>query len=56
MKINVTGASGQLGRKVMRALLDHGAEANDLIASVRTPDKARDLTELGVAIRSGFMN
>lgn len=51
MKINVMGASGQLGRKVVRALLDQGAAAGDLIASVRTPEKVENFARQGVAVR-----
>jgi len=49
--INVIGATGQLGRRVMRNLLDQGAAAGDLVASVRTPEKAGDLAEQGVQVR-----
>jgi len=51
MKINVMGATGHLGRKVMQALLDGGAQPEDLIASVRTPAKAGDLAERGITVR-----
>ena len=51
MKINVLGATGQLGRKVVQALLDEGAAPEDLIASARSPKKASDLAERGVAVR-----
>jgi NAD(P)H dehydrogenase (quinone) len=51
MKINVMGATGQLGRKVIQKLLDQGARAQDLIASVRSLEKAKDLADRGVVIR-----
>ena len=51
MKINVLGASGQLGGKVMRALLDQGAAPQDLIASARSLDKIADLAALGIELR-----
>jgi len=53
MNINVLGASGQLGRKVMRSLLDQGTSAGDLAATVRNPGKAEDLEERGVIVRKG---
>jgi NAD(P)H dehydrogenase (quinone) len=51
MMINVFSATGQLGRKVMQALLDGDAAPEDLIASTRSPGKASDLAERGVAVR-----
>lgn len=51
MRINVMGATGQLGRKVIQKLLDQGAKAQDLIASVRTLEKAKELADMGIAIR-----
>jgi NAD(P)H dehydrogenase (quinone) len=51
MKINVMTATGQLGRKVMDALLAQGAHPEDLIASARTPDKAADIAARGVTVR-----
>ena len=51
MKTNVAGATGQLGRKVMQALLGQGAAPEDLIASVRTPEKADDLRAQGIDVR-----
>ena len=53
MKINILSATGQLGRKIMMSLLDQGASAEDLVATVRNPVKAQDLAELGVEIRRG---
>ena len=51
MKINVVGATGQLGRKVMQALLDLRAAPEDLVVSVRTPEKAKDLSVQGMDVR-----
>jgi len=43
MRINVMGATGQLGRRVIAALLRNGARPDDLILSVRDLDKASSL-------------
>ncbi|WP_218509018.1 SDR family oxidoreductase [Variovorax sp. dw_308] len=48
--IVITGATGQLGRLVIRALL-RTVPASDIVAAVRSPDKAKDLAALGVAVR-----
>ncbi|MGP1683151.1 MAG: SDR family oxidoreductase [Giesbergeria sp.] len=48
--IVITGATGQLGRLVIQALL-RSVPANQLVAAVRTPEKAKDLAELGVQVR-----
>ncbi len=50
--IAVTGATGQLGRLVITELLK-SVSANELVAVVRTPDKAADLAALGVQVRRG---
>ncbi len=50
--IVVTGASGQLGHRVVERLLNHMA-ARDIAVSVRTPQMVDDLAALGVAVRSG---
>ncbi|OPH62070.1 NAD(P)-dependent oxidoreductase [Paenibacillus ferrarius] len=52
MKILVTGATGQLGSKVVEALLA-SAPAEQLAISVRDTDKASDLRALGVDVRHG---
>lgn len=49
-KIVVTGATGQLGRLVLKHLLNQ-VEASNIIAAVRTPDNAKDIAELGVEVR-----
>jgi NAD(P)H dehydrogenase (quinone) len=49
----VTGATGQLGRIVVEELLSRGVSASDVVAIVRTPSKATDLTERGVQVREG---
>jgi NAD(P)H dehydrogenase (quinone) len=48
--IVVTGATGQLGRLVIEALLK-SVPAGQLIAAVRSPEKAADLAALGVQVR-----
>jgi len=50
MKIGVTGATGQLGRLVVRGLLET-QPAGDIIAVVRDPAKGSDLVEEGVQVR-----
>lgn len=48
--IAVTGATGQLGRFVIDALLKK-VPAGEIVAAVRTPAKAADLAALGVIVR-----
>jgi len=48
--IVVTGASGQLGRLVIKELLKK-LPANEIVAAVRTPGKVADLAALGVQVR-----
>ncbi len=48
--IAVTGATGKLGRFVIAGLLEK-VPASEIIAAVRTPDKAADLAALGVQVR-----
>lgn len=48
--IAVTGATGHLGRLVIDALLDRGVEPSEVVAVVRTPQKASDLAARGVAV------
>lgn len=48
--IAVTGATGQLGRFVIDALMKK-VPAGEIVAAVRTPAKAADLAALGVIVR-----
>lgn len=48
--IAVTGATGHLGRLVIEQLLQR-VPPGQLVAAVRTPDKARDLAARGVQVR-----
>lgn len=50
--IIVTGANGELGRAVVERLLDR-LPAEQIGASVREPEKARELADRGVRIRRG---
>jgi NAD(P)H dehydrogenase (quinone) len=49
--IVVTGASGQLGRLVIKVLLQ-SVQPSEVVAAVRSPDKVSDLVDLGVQVRS----
>jgi len=49
--IAITGATGQLGRLVINALLKK-VPASEIIAAVRSPEKAADLQALGVTLRA----
>jgi NAD(P)H dehydrogenase (quinone) len=49
MTVAVTGASGQLGRLVVEALLRR--DAGPIVAIVRDPSKVADLAERGVEVR-----
>lgn len=48
--IVVTGATGQLGRLVIAALLKK-VPAAKIVAAVRNPEKAKDLAETGIQVR-----
>lgn len=48
--IVITGASGQLGRLVIEQLLKR-VPASNIVAAVRSPEKAADLAALGVQVR-----
>lgn len=50
--IAVTGASGHLGRLVVEQLVKV-VPAGEIVAVVRTPEKAADLAALGVVVRAG---
>jgi NAD(P)H dehydrogenase (quinone) len=49
--IVVTGASGQLGRLVVKMLLK-SLQPSEVVAAVRSPDKVSDLVDHGVQVRS----
>ncbi|MEI2265909.1 SDR family oxidoreductase [Erwinia sp. CGal63] len=53
--IAVTGATGQLGRLVIDALRKR-VSAEEIVAVVRSPEKAADLAALGVQVRQGDYN
>src|SRR5581483_6485285 len=48
--IVITGATGQLGRLVVNALLKKTSPAQ-IVAAVRSPDKVADLAQVGVTVR-----
>lgn len=50
MKLLVTGATGMLGTKVIQALLER-VSAQDIVVSVRNPQKAALFKEKGIEIR-----
>lgn len=50
MKYFITGATGFIGGRVARQLREAG---HDVIAVVRNPEKAKDLSEIGVALHKG---
>jgi len=51
MRITVTAAAGHYGRLVIEELLKRGVPAHDIVAAVRTPQKAADLADRGVQVR-----
>jgi NAD(P)H dehydrogenase (quinone) len=51
MTIVVTGATGQLGRLAVQALLDRGVAGEQIIATGRNIDKLTDLAACGVTVR-----
>jgi NAD(P)H dehydrogenase (quinone) len=53
--IAVTGATGQLGRLVIEALLKR-VPATQIVAAVRSPEKAADLAARGVHVRRADYN
>nr|ACP17984.1 putative nucleoside-diphosphate-sugar epimerase [Pseudomonas nitroreducens] len=53
--IAITGASGQLGRLTIEALLKR-LSASEIIALVRDPNKAGDLTARGILVRQADYN
>ncbi|MBB2948624.1 NAD(P)H dehydrogenase (quinone) [Actinoplanes lutulentus] len=54
--IAVTGATGQLGRLVVDALIARGAAPGEIVATVRDSAKAADLAALGVQVRVADYN
>ncbi|MBT8339176.1 MAG: SDR family oxidoreductase [Desulfatitalea sp.] len=53
--IVITGASGQLGRMVIKELLA-SIPGSDLVAAVRNPEKVDDLAKMGVQVRQADYN
>eukprot|EP00981_Chlorochromonas_danica_P015387 scaffold11933_cov159-Ochromonas_danica.AAC.1 len=51
MSIAVTGATGQLGRLVIKHLVKQAGAGVQIIAAVRSPSRAADLAELGIEVR-----
>lgn len=49
--IAITGATGNLGRLVVNDLLDREVSPSEVVAAVRSPEKASDLAERGVEVR-----
>jgi len=56
MSIIITGATGQLGSKVIGQLLKQEVPAERIVAVVRDPEKAAHLAELGLELRYGDYN
>lgn len=54
--IVVTGATGQLGSIVIEDLLARGVPAGEIVAAVRSPEKAAGLAERGVQVRRAEYN
>lgn len=50
MSIVVTGATGQLGRHVIAALLERGVPAGEIVAAGRSVEKLADFAERGVRV------
>ena len=51
--IAITGASGHLGQLTIEALLERGVQPQEIVAVVRTPEKAAALAARGVQVRQG---
>ena len=54
-KIVVTGATGELGKLVVKHLLEK-VPANQIAVSVRSVEKASALADLGIEVRYGDFN
>jgi NAD(P)H dehydrogenase (quinone) len=54
--ILVTGATGHLGNAAIQSLLAKGVPANEITALVRDKNKAANLSELGVHLKTGNYN
>jgi NAD(P)H dehydrogenase (quinone) len=52
MTIVITGATGQLGRLVVEALLESGQPAEQIVAAGRTVDRIKDLGQRGVQVHT----
>ncbi|MET4095406.1 SDR family oxidoreductase [Arthrobacter sp. UYCu712] len=52
MSIVITGASGQLGRHVVEALLERNVPASDIVATGRSVGKLADFAARGVQVRA----
>lgn len=50
MSIVITGATGQLGRLVVKALLDRDVPAGDIVAAGRSIEKLADFADQGVRV------
>lgn len=52
MSLVVTGATGQLGRLVVQALLEQNVPAGQIVAAGRNTNKIKDLADQGVEVRA----
>ncbi|MDE8589328.1 SDR family oxidoreductase [Arthrobacter sp. NQ4] len=52
MSIVVTGATGQLGRHVLEALLERGVPAGEIVAAGRSVEKLADFAARGVHVKA----
>ena len=51
MKINILGGTGQLGSRIVEALLQAGTRPEHLTVSCRNPPRARRFADLGIEVR-----
>jgi NAD(P)H dehydrogenase (quinone) len=54
--LGVTGSTGQLGRLVIKSLLERGVAAGEIVALARDPGKAGDFAASGVQVRRADYN